>query len=232
MNDPIETLQKRLEYRFNNPELIELALTHRSVSGRHNNERLEFLGDSILNFVIAQDLFQRFPEAKEGQLSRLRARLVQGKTLAVIARELQLGDGLKLGSGELKSGGYRRDSILADAFEAVIGAIYQDAGLEAAQERILYWYRERLQKLTLKDTGKDAKTRLQEFLQSKQWPLPEYKVLRVVGQAHNQRFTVHCTVVANKEHETQYTQGAGSSRRKAEQNAAAAMLEALGASHE
>ena len=143
-----------------------LALTHRSFAGR-NNERLEFLGDAILNFVAGEALFERFPQAREGQLSRLRARLVKGETLAVLARGFGLGEYLRLGSGELKSGGFRRESILADALEALIGAIYLDAGMEAAKERVTAWLTSEIESLTLVDTNKDPKTRLQEFLQSR-----------------------------------------------------------------
>ncbi|WP_220495477.1 ribonuclease III [Oceanospirillum sediminis] len=209
-------------YTFNNINHLKLALTHRSFGGR-NNERLEFLGDSIVNFVIAEALYHQFTEAREGQLSRLRARMVKGLTLAELAREFELGDYLQLGSGELKSGGYRRDSILADAMEAVIGAIYNDAGMEVCRERVLTWYRERLTNLNLNDTQKDPKTLLQEFLQSRQQALPKYEVISVEGEAHDQTFTVECEVVLLE----QKTTGIGSSRRNAEQQAAQKALESL-----
>nr|WP_282103380.1 ribonuclease III [Halomonas getboli] len=206
---------RRIGHDFAQPDLLELALTHRSYGGR-NNERLEFLGDSIVNFVIAEDLFQRFPQAREGQLSRLRARLVKGQTLAELAREMEFGGHLLLGSGEMKSGGHRRDSILADAVEAVIGAIYLDAGMETARARVLAWYAERLEAINLQDTQKDPKTRLQEFLQSRQSALPRYEVISVEGEAHAQTFTVECHIEMLEEH----TRGVGSSRRHAEQQAA------------
>nr|WP_304609768.1 ribonuclease III [Motiliproteus sp. SC1-56] len=211
-------------YRFDNPGLADLALTHRSCGAR-NNERLEFLGDSILNFVIADALYGQFPEAREGQLSRLRARLVKGVTLAEIAREMELGEYLKLGSGELKSGGFNRASILADAVEALIGAIYLDSDLETCRERVLAWYRSRLQGLTLEHTQKDPKTRLQEFLQAQRAELPRYHLIQVEGEAHAQTFYIECEVGLLAEH----SKGQGSSRRIAEQQSAAAALKALGA---
>ena len=215
MSNSLDIFSRRIGHQFAQRELLELAMTHRSYGGR-NNERLEFLGDSIVNFVIAEDLFQRFPKAREGQLSRLRARLVKGQTLAELAREMEFGECLRLGSGEMKSGGHRRDSILADAVEAVIGAIYLDAGMETARTRVLSWFAERLEMINLQDTQKDPKTRLQEFLQSRQVPLPRYDVISVEGEAHAQTFTVECHVEVLDEH----TQGIGSSRRHAEQQAA------------
>lgn len=213
---------RRIGHDFRDPALLELALTHRSYGG-DNNERLEFLGDSIVNFVIGEALFQRFPQAREGQLSRLRARLVKGQTLAELAREFSLGEQLRLGSGEMKSGGYRRDSILADAVEAIIGAIYLDAGMDAVKARILSWYGTRLESIDLQDTQKDPKTRLQEFLQSRQSPLPRYEVTSVEGEAHAQTFTVECHVEMLDDH----TIGAGTSRRHAEQEAAKNALSQL-----
>jgi len=215
VSNSLDIFSRRIGHQFAQRELLELAMTHRSYGGR-NNERLEFLGDSIVNFVIAEDLFQRFPKAREGQLSRLRARLVKGQTLAELAREMEFGECLRLGSGEMKSGGHRRDSILADAVEAVIGAIYLDAGMETARTRVLSWFAERLEMINLQDTQKDPKTRLQEFLQSRQVPLPRYDVISVEGEAHAQTFTVECHVEVLDEH----TQGIGSSRRHAEQQAA------------
>lgn len=222
MSSPVSKLQRPLGYRYQDEALFELALTHRSCGSR-NNERLEFLGDSILNFVIADALFRKFPDAKEGQLSRLRARLVKGVTLAEIAREMDLGEFLRLGSGELKSGGFRRDSILADAVEALIGAIYFDAGLEACRERILAWYQGRLDGLSLEDTQKDPKTRLQEWLQGRQAELPKYHLMRVEGEAHAQVFFIECEVSLLAER----CAGQGRSRRIAEQQAAQAALKAL-----
>lgn len=220
--EKLEQLQRRLGYHFNDPQHLKLALTHRSFGGR-NNERLEFLGDAILNMVIAQHLFDSFPNAREGQLSRLRARLVRGVTLAEIAREFDLGEFLRLGSGEMKSGGNRRESILADAVESIIGAIYLDSGFEASRERVLAWFAQRLDNLSLEDTRKDPKTRLQELLQSRQKALPQYEVVEVKGEAHQQTFYVHCHVPML----SASTEGSGSSRRIAEQAAAQAALEAL-----
>lgn len=222
MKKKLDPLIKALGHPFNDVQLLDLALTHRS-QGNHNNERLEFLGDSIVNFLIAEDLYERFPQAREGQLSRLRARQVKGATLAEVAREFNLGDYLRLGSGELKSGGYRRDSILADSLEAVIGAIYLDAGMQVARERVLDWFSDRLDNLTLNDTQKDPKTRLQEFLQSRQFALPRYEVVQVEGEAHSQLFTVECVI----EQLDQYPLGIGPSRRHAEQEAAQKALQAL-----
>ncbi|UYZ84024.1 ribonuclease III [Entomomonas sp. E2T0] len=218
----LKTLANKLGHSFTDLELMTLALTHRSFSGK-NNERLEFLGDAILNFVVGEALFERFPQAKEGQLSRLRSKLVKGETLAVLARHFQIGDYLRLGSGELKSGGFRRDSILADAMEALIGAIYLDAGMNKARERILVWLTEEFNTLTLVDTNKDPKTRLQEFLQSRNAELPKYEVANIEGEPHERVFYVECYLgVLDKK-----TRGKGSSRRIAEQQAAARALDLL-----
>ena len=222
MKDNLTPLTQALGHTFNDPSLLVLALTHRSF-GNNNNERLEFLGDSIVNFIIAEDLYLRFPQAREGQLSRLRARQVKGTTLAEVAREFKLGDYLQMGSGELKSGGYRRESILADALEAVIGAIYLDAGMDAAKTRVLSWFAARLDAMSLNDTQKDPKTRLQEYLQSRQQPLPQYDVIHVEGEAHAQLFTVECVI----EQLDYRPLGIGSSRRFAEQEAAEKVLQAL-----
>lgn len=229
MNPPLNRLERQLGYTFQNQELMLLALTHRSFAGR-NNERLEFLGDAILNFVAGEALFERFPQAREGQLSRLRARLVKGETLAMLARGFGLGEYLRLGSGELKSGGYRRDSILADALEALIGAIYLDSGMDQARTRVLAWLANELETLTLVDTNKDPKTRLQEFLQSRGCELPQYEVVDIQGDPHCRTFYVECRVSLLNEK----TYGQGASRRIAEQVAAAAALVALGVenSHE
>lgn len=223
MTVSLSRLERQLGHTFKDQELLLLALTHRSFAGR-NNERLEFLGDSILNFVAAEALFERFPQAREGQLSRLRSRLVKGETLAVLARGFSLGDYLRLGSGELKSGGYRRESILADAVEALIGAIYFDAGMDVARQRILAWLETELSGLTLVDTNKDPKTRLQEFLQSRAHELPRYEVVSIEGEPHCRTFSVECHVAQLSEK----THGQGASRRIAEQVAAAAALIALG----
>ncbi|SBS27841.1 Ribonuclease 3 [Marinomonas spartinae] len=222
MSSLYQKLCRRIGYFFADLGLLELALTHRSFGGK-NNERLEFLGDSILNYVIAEELFHRFPKAKEGELSRLRASLVKGDTLAELAREFQLGDFLKLGAGELKSGGFRRDSILADAVEGIIGGMYLDAGMDVSRQHILAWYKDRLDATSLKVVTKDAKTRLQEFLQARKHALPQYEVVEILGEPHDQTFHVHCFVeLCDKPIE-----GAGNSRRIAEQNAAAAALKLL-----
>lgn len=205
----------RLGHEFRNPRLAEQALTHRSFSADHN-ERLEFLGDSILNFVIAEALYERFPAAPEGELSRMRARLVKGETLADIARGFQLGDSLNLGSGEMKSGGHRRESILADAMEALIGAIYLDAGLDVCRLRVREWFSARLVQLVPGDRNKDPKTLLQEMLQARAQPLPLYRLLETTGAEHQQQFQVVCEIAALTEPFT----GRGGTRRAAEQAAA------------
>ncbi|MGM8849192.1 ribonuclease III [Salinicola sp. V024] len=220
----MQGFSRRIGHDFRDPALLELALTHRSVGGS-NNERLEFLGDSIVNFVIGEALFKRFPAAREGQLSRLRAGLVKGQTLAVVAREFELGGCLRLGSGEMKSGGHRRDSILADALEGVIGAIYLDAGMDVARSRVLAWFGTRLEAIDLHNTQKDPKTRLQEFLQSRQQALPRYEVISVEGEAHSQTFSVECHVSMLGDESP--TLGEGSSRRIAEQQAAELALSKL-----
>ncbi len=222
MNIDKQRLLRRLGYTFSDPELFELALTHRSV-GNKNNERLEFLGDSILNYVVAEALYDRFPKAKEGQLSRLRAQLVKGATLAEIAKAFEIGDCLNLGVGELKSGGHRRESILADTVEALIAAIYIDGGAATCRERVLDWYQQRLAEVSLEDNQKDAKTLLQEYLQSKQLALPVYNVTEVTGEAHAQIFKVECEINLL----VTCAEGIGSSRREAEQKAAHQALIAL-----
>ena len=218
----VKKLGKAVGYQFKDPALLTLALTHRSVHGSHNYERLEFLGDSILNFLIGEALYEKFSKAKEGQLSRLRAELVKGQTLAEVAKELGVGEYLLLGPGEMKSGGQRRGSILADAVEALLGAIYLESGLDACRERVNTWFSKRLRSLNM-EVGKDAKTRLQEYLQSRQLPLPVYEVTSVRGEAHDQTFEVCCRV----EGLAVETEGSAASRRKAEQMAAHAFLEQL-----
>jgi ribonuclease-3 len=217
-----EELCKRLGLTFKNPQLFTAALTHRSASS-NNNERLEFLGDSILGFVIAHKLYELFPSASEGVLSRLRASLVNQSFLADLARKHQLGDYLLLGSGELKSGGFRRDSILSDAFEAIIGALYSDQGMDACQQWILQLFEEKLQSLSLDNWQKDPKTQLQELMQSKKLELPDYTLLTMSGLAHEQVFKVKCTTTLI----TESCIGTGNSRKKAEQSAAELMLELL-----
>jgi ribonuclease-3 len=215
-------VRSKLGYSFKDENLLASALTHRSAGSRHN-ERLEFLGDALINFVIALELYRRVPRADEGDLSRLRASLVKGGSLAELARSVSLGDQLKLGSGELKSGGYRRESILADALEAMFGAILLDGGTEAASKAILVLFDERLHNLPKPEHLKDSKTRLQEWLQARNIALPVYAVDEVQGAAHNQRFSVSCQVASLD----QVTTGGGTSRRKAEQASAEKMLEIL-----
>ncbi len=221
-NDKLARLQRALGYQFTDLSLLQLALTHRSAASRHN-ERLEFLGDAILGFVIADDLFQRFPKVNEGDMTRMRASLVKGVTLAELARELQLQPMLKLGSGELKSGGFRRESILADAMEAIFGAVYLDGGTEAGRALILRLYQSRLDAIVPGQRQKDPKTSLQEYLQGRRKALPVYSVLDTLGDAHDQTFTVSCAV----EELAEAIIGSGTSRRKAEQDAAAKTLELL-----
>lgn len=191
-------LERALGYQFADQGLLKLALTHRSFGAR-NNERLEFLGDSLLNYAIADALFKQFPEAREGQLSRLRAQLVRGETLAQIARELGVSVYLTLSDGERKTGGADRDSILADSVEALFGAIYSDAGLDCVLSVIGRLYQSRLAALSLAETPKDSKSRLQELMQGRQLPLPEYQVIDVQGQGHEQVFTVACRVAGLRE---------------------------------
>ncbi len=222
MSPDYKKLYKLLGHQFNDVSLLQAALTHRSVRGK-NNERLEFLGDAILNFIIAAALFDQSPHAKEGELSRLRAGLVNGETLAEIAQEFTLGEYLRLGPGELKSGGARRKSILADALEAIIGAIYFDSDIHNCRERVLAWFDDRLKTITHSGNKKDAKTQLQEYLQSRKLQLPIYSVLSVEGQAHKQIFHVSCQV----EDFTITTEGSGNSRRAAEQIAAQKFLELI-----
>ncbi len=216
------SLMERLGYRFKDESLLQLALSHRSV-GPNNNERLEFLGDSIVNFVIAEALYAQFPKAKEGQMSRLRAQMVKGVTLAEVGKELNIGECLRLGTGERKSGGSRRESILADAVEATIGAIYLDSDMATCQARILDWFSTRLQALDLQANQKDSKTRLQEYLQARQEALPVYDLVQVKGQDHEQEFVMSCYVdMLGKA-----TQATASSRRIGEQKAAHAALQLL-----
>lgn len=215
-------LYKSLGYEFDDPSLLRLALSHRS-SGRSNNERLEFLGDSILGFIIAEQLFNELPTAREGELSRLRAGLVQKSTLADIARELEVGSYLILGQGEKKSGGPRRESILADSLEAIISAIYQDAGLDVCRRVVISWFRTRLDSLEKETVQKDAKTRLQEYLQARKMRLPVYDVEEVIGKDHEQTFHVLCRIEALQLN----ISGMGGSRREAEQQAAEEALQAL-----
>jgi ribonuclease III len=218
-----DALAVRLDYVPRDRSLFVLALTHRSADGP-NNERLEFLGDSVLNLLLSERLYREFPTASEGDLSRLRARLVSEEPLAEVAMEMQLGELLSLGSGELKTGGFRRQSILADAFEALCGALYLDGGLEAVRTQIGPMFEPRIGALPEPSTLKDAKTRLQEHLQADGRPLPLYTVKRTSGEPHAQIFLVTCSVP----HVSVETEGEGPSRRRAEQIAAQAALRALG----
>jgi len=211
----IDVLLKKLEYSFNDISLLNEALTHRSYASK-NNERLEFLGDGILNFVIADELFKLYPDVQEGDLSRLRANLVNKESLAVIANKLDLGEVIKLGSGELKSGGFRRPSILADAVESILGSVYCDAGFAAARDLIVRLYAVRLASPTDLQGLKDPKTRLQELLQSRRFALPDYQVVNISGHAHAQIFHVKCSI---KQMSIEVN-GEGKSRRKGEQIAA------------
>lgn len=212
-------LDKALQFRFRDPGLLARALTHRSAKSR-NNERLEYLGDAVLDFVISEALFRLHPQADEGDLSRLRSALVKDATLASIAGELGVGEHLILGSGERKTGGHRRQSILADALEALFGAIYLDAGFDDAKAVIGRVYEKRLDALPDAAELRDPKTRLQEWLQARKLALPSYELVRVTGQDHKQRFAVTCTV----NELSQTTQGEAASRRSAEQQAARRML--------
>jgi ribonuclease-3 len=217
----VKRLQARIDYQFRDPGLLERAMSHRSIGAR-NNERLEFLGDAILGFEVADHLYRNAEEADEGQLSRMRAHLVKRETLAVIARELDLGAELRLGPGELRSGGQTRDSILADAVEAIIAAVYIDGGIDEARALVRRLLGQRLTKPTADIRRKDPKTRLQEFLQSSGRPLPQYEVLDISGQQHDQTFRVRCQTGIVDD-----TEGQGASRRKAEQAAAEQMLRSI-----
>ncbi len=212
----------RLRHRFASPELLAQALTHRSAGAPHN-ERLEFLGDGVVNLLVAEALYLRWPKADEGALTRARAELVREAALAAIARELQLGERLTLGPGEMKSGGHRRDSILADALEAVVAAIYLDAGFEACRDAVLPWFEAPLAALPVGKPEKDAKTRLQEWLQARQKPLPAYELVEESGEEHARLFRVRCATTEPP----LSAEGEGSSRRNAEQAAAAAMMQLL-----
>ena len=220
---PVKWLRAALAYEPRDVTLFTAALTHRSASGR-NNERLEFLGDAVLNLLAAELLYQRFPGADEGDLSRLRASLVSAEPLAGVAQQIGLGEELQLGSGELKSGGFRRQSILADALEATIGAVYLDSGLDAARVLVRRFFEPLLEALPGPDALKDPKTRLQEFLQSRGMALPNYLVDSVVGEPHAQHFSVRCEVPTL----ALSAPGEGSSRRRAEQDAAQRVLAQIG----
>jgi len=215
-------LCRRLELEFHDLGRLREALTHRS-AGSRNNERLEFLGDAALGFIVAHELFHRFPRAREGELSRMRASLVNQASLAQLARQLDLGDWLILGAGELKSGGFRRDSILSDALEALIGAIVEDQGIEVCRRWVVRLFAEKFSQLEAGHWGKDAKTRLQEFLQGRGLPLPRYELVSQSGPPHDQTFVVACHVAPLP----QPFVAEGSARKQAEQRAAAMALEQL-----
>ncbi len=217
-----EILSAKLGLAFNDPQLFSMALTHRSVGAR-NNERLEYLGDSVLGFVIAEQLYELFPDAGEGVLSRLRASLVNQSSLAELARQHNLGDYLILGSGELKSGGFRRDSILSDALEAIMGALLRDQGIDVCRQWILRLFADKFADLKVDDWNKDPKTRLQELMQAGRKPLPVYELVGMSGADHAQTFEVKCSVVVTSE----TCNGVGISRKKAEQAAAENMLNLL-----
>ena len=215
MNDPLSRFEQTLGYVFVNKGLLTTALSHRSL-GEDNNERLEYLGDALLGFVIAETLYQRYPDASEGDLTRLRATLVKGETLARIARELQLGNFVLLGSGELKSGGWRRTSILSNTLEAILGAIYLDAGFTTCRDKVLSLFDAIIQETTPDTLVKDPKTRLQEYLQSHQQLLPEYNIIMERGESHARIFTVECAIPGLNIS----VQAEGRNKRSAEQSAA------------
>lgn len=217
-------LERLIGHDFSNKALLTQALTHRSF-GSMNNERLEFLGDGVLNFIIASQLYLKFPKLDEGDLSRLRAHLVKEPTLGELALTLNIGDALKLGEGELKSGGWRRPSVLADALEAMIGAVFLDAGFAAAESVVIKLFTPLIEKIDPKAIGKDPKSLLQEYLQSKKIDVPSYEVLAIEGEAHCQTFRVECRVAKFNI----VTQGEGTSRRAAEQQAAELANQAIAA---
>jgi ribonuclease III len=218
-NWPAGWVLEKLSYELRDADLFSAALTHRSVAGA-NNERLEFLGDAVLNLLVAEHLYRAFPDASEGDLSRLRSQLVSGESLAQVAASLGLGEALNLGSGELKTGGFRRKSILADALEALCGAVFLDGGLPAARHAVETLFAARIAALPAPATLKDAKTRLQECLQSQGLALPAYVVERIEGEPHAHVFWVRCEVPALK----RCAHGSGSTRRSAEQQAAERLL--------
>ena len=218
----VTRLAEKLKFPHSALELLIMALTHRSV-GEPNNERLEFLGDSVLNFIIGAELYNLLPQANEGTLTRLRATLVCREMLTELAEQLNLGEYLILGAGERKSGGQQRGSILADAFEAIIGAMFSCAGFAAAKAMVLEHYRDKLADIAGQIALKDPKTTLQELLQAKKLPIPEYHVVRATGAPHDQIFYVHCTTVMLPN----FVEGSGISRRKAEQDAAQKVLKLL-----
>ena len=223
--EELKRLEKRIGYQFLNFSLLKQALTHKSALGLHN-ERLEFLGDSILSFVISTDLYTRFPKVDEGDLSRMRATLVCGKMLSEIGREFILSDCLILGSSELKSGGFRRGSIIADGVEAIIGAVFLDSDIDTVNKLVLSWFDSRLNTIQPGISQKDPRTRLQEHLQSRKQALPIYNVINIKGEAHNQQVTMSCQIEGMPSIE-----GKSTSYRKAKQVAVESMLTALQSKH-
>jgi ribonuclease-3 len=218
----MERLQKNIDYSFNNIDLLKQALTHRSV-GKQNNERLEFLGDSVLGSIISRELYQRFPSIDEGQLSRLRSHMVRGQTLAKLAKQINLSEQLILGQGELKSGGFRRESIQADAFEAVLGAIFLDSDYFTVNKVILKLYKELLDEANPDDSHKDFKTQLQEALQKRGSDLPQYDLIKTSGKDHNAVFYVRCSLT----NENIKVEKSSKSIKRAEQACAEVILEKL-----
>lgn len=211
----IDTLQLALGYTFQDSHLLTTALSHRSLSGSEHNERLEFLGDSVLSCVIAEALYTHYPEENEGKLTQMRAIMVRREALVALAQQFRLGDYIQVGSGELKNGGQYRDSTLANAMEAIIGAVYLDAQFEVCRKLVLKWYQDSI--VTAAQSHiKDAKTLLQEYCQAKSWPLPSYRVVSVSGKAHHQTFHITCCI-RNQEF---IGEGSGSNRQKAEKIAA------------
>lgn len=222
MSENLEQLQQRLEYEFRDQVHLLLALTHRSC-GSHNNERLEFLGDAVLGLIMADFLSLKFPEVREGELSRMRSHMVCAESLAKVAKQLELGPDLLLGPGEMKSGAHRRDSILGDTVEALIGAVYMDTGFQEATDCVLRWFKPLLDSAEQIRPTKDPKTTLQEFLQQRGQPLPEYNVIEAGGEPHRRLYTVSCKIDSLDQ---EYTATA-TSRRKAEQLVAEQFLDAM-----
>jgi ribonuclease-3 len=218
----VRQLEERLQYQFRDPELLSLALSHRSC-GSSNNERLEFLGDSILGVTVTDFLYHQFPQAREGDLSRMRSQIVRAESLAQVAKKLQLGPELSLGPGEMKSGGQRRDSILGDTVEALIGAVYLDTGIDAARGAVNNWFKELLAAASDAQPVKDAKTALQEWLQQRSKPVPQYELVNTGGEAHSRLFTVSCKI----DQVDKTISATASSRRKAEQLVAEQLLSEL-----
>lgn len=218
----ITQLQRRLGYVFNDPALLSLALSHRSFAGA-NNERMEFLGDAILGLVVTDYLYQQFPDAREGELIRMRSHIVRGESLAEVAKQLELGSDILLGPGEMKSGGHRRDSILGDTVEALLGAVYLDKGIDASRERIFDWFKSLFDSALEVKPLKDSKTTLQEWLQQRGKSLPDYKLVDTGGEAHSRLFTVSCKIDAVGQEMT----AIATSRRRAEQMVAEQLLTEL-----